>query len=84
MFALATSSNGKSGFNLGMSRFRAFKNMLAALARGDFAGAAGAMVDSLWARQVPQRAARLVRMMNESVTFEQIVGAESLSRTMPG
>jgi len=68
-------------FNLGMSRFRAFKNMLLALERGDFRRAAGEMADSRWAQQVPQRAARLVRMMSENVAFEQIVGVDSLPRT---
>lgn len=50
-------------FNLGPTRFRSFKRMLAALAAGDYAAAANSMRQSLWAAQVKTRATRLIRMM---------------------
>lgn len=50
-------------FQLGYSRFRTFKRMLAALARGDYHAAAESMTNSLWRKQVPTRARRLIAMM---------------------
>jgi len=50
-------------FNLGMPRFKQFKNMIAALEAGDWAEAAVQMMDSRWAKQVGQRAERLRDMM---------------------
>lgn len=54
-------------FNLGLSRFLRFKNMLAALDRRDWDLAAEEMLDSKWARQVGdaegQRAHTLADMM---------------------
>ncbi len=52
-------------FNLGITRLLGFKNTLAKMARGDFAGAAAGMRASLWARQVGPRAERLAVMMEE-------------------
>lgn len=46
-------------FQLGPSRFRGFKQMLAALERKDYAAAADSMKFSKWADQVPTRAGRL-------------------------
>ena len=43
-------------FNVGATRFRGFKRMLAALEAGDFVTAAKEMLDSEWARQVGKRA----------------------------
>lgn len=50
-------------FNLGASRFAGFKNMIAAAARGDFASAASAALDSKWAEQVGHRAMRIAHDM---------------------
>lgn len=50
-------------FNLGFSRFRTFKKMLAALEKQDFETAADEMLDSRWARQVKGRAIRLAEAM---------------------
>ncbi|SBV97535.1 Lysozyme [uncultured Alphaproteobacteria bacterium] len=52
-------------FNLGVPRLLGFSEMCAALARGDFAQAADAALDSLWARQVGARAGRIARMIRE-------------------
>lgn len=50
-------------FNLGIKRFLGFKKMLAACARGDYGVAADEMLDSLWARQVGNRAKKLANVM---------------------
>lgn len=52
-------------FNLGLSRFMGFKKMLAALAMGDYDTAAREALDSLWSRQVGQRAVRIADMIRE-------------------
>ncbi|MHA6717892.1 glycoside hydrolase family protein [Sphingomonas sp. RS6] len=52
-------------FNLGIRRLLGFRNTLAKIQRGDFAGAATGMRASLWARQVGARAKRLARMMEQ-------------------
>ena len=52
-------------FNLGVNRLLGFKNTLAKMERGDFAGAAAGMRASLWARQVGARATRLAAMMEK-------------------
>lgn len=49
-------------FNM-QSRLLGFKNFLAAAKAGDFAKAQAEMMDSLWARQVGDRAKRLANMM---------------------
>lgn len=54
-------------FNLGPSRFRGFRMMLAALERQDYAAAADSMKFSKWADQVPHRAARLELEMRTGV-----------------
>ena len=46
-------------FNMGIGGLLEFHDFLARMQRGDFSGAAGAMLDSLWARQVGARATRL-------------------------
>jgi lysozyme len=46
-------------FNLGRARLAGFTKFLACLKMNDFPGAAEQMMDSLWAKQVGQRAARL-------------------------
>ena len=50
-------------FNLGVAGLLKWKNTLAMVERGDYAAAARAMRNSLWARQVKTRAVRLSRMM---------------------
>jgi len=50
-------------YNLGPTRFRQFKRMIAALARGDYKTAAAEMTNSKWYHQVGARARRLVKMM---------------------
>ena len=50
-------------FNLGITRLLGFRNTLAMMKAGDFAGAARGMLASLWARQVGDRATRLATMM---------------------
>lgn len=50
-------------FNLGMERLAGFRDMRKAIAKGDFDKAADAMMDSLWARQVGDRAKRLEKLM---------------------
>lgn len=50
-------------FNLGLHGLLAFKRTLAAIQAGQYQQAAGMMLESLWARQVGQRAQRLSQMM---------------------
>lgn len=50
-------------YNLGLSRFDKFKDLKAALAVRNWAGAAIAMLDSVWAKQVGSRATRLAEQM---------------------
>lgn len=50
-------------FNIGIGGFSEFKEMIAALASGDFETAAYQMTNSSWARQVGSRATELSQMM---------------------
>lgn len=50
-------------FNMGLGRLKGFKKMLAACERGDYETASVEMLDSLWARQVGQRAKTLADIM---------------------
>lgn len=50
-------------FNLGIAGLLGFKNTLAMIERGDYAGAAKGMLASKWASQVGDRAKRLAIMM---------------------
>tara|TARA_R110000823_G_scaffold219481_1_gene348408 strand:- start:119 stop:541 length:423 start_codon:yes stop_codon:yes gene_type:complete len=50
-------------FNLGQTRLRAFKNALAAMARGDWRAAADEFMDSRWSKQVGNRAKTLTGMI---------------------
>lgn len=50
-------------FNLGRPRLTKFKNFNAKLIEGDYAGAAPEGLDSLWARQVGNRAERLMERL---------------------
>ena len=50
-------------FQLGVDGLLGFKNTLEMVQRGDYAGAAAGMLQSLWARQTPERAKRLSAQM---------------------
>lgn len=50
-------------FQLGVDGLLGFKNTLAMIERGDYEGAAKGMLNSLWARQTPARAARMAEQM---------------------
>ena len=50
-------------FNLGLTKFRAFRLMIRALQDKKYHIAAEEMLDSKWAKQVKSRAFRLARMM---------------------
>lgn len=50
-------------YNLGINRFKGFKKMIAAIERKEYFEAAAQMKDSLWYRQVGDRARRLIEMM---------------------
>ena len=49
-------------FNLGLTRLRTFKKMLAALQAGDRERAADEALDSVWAGQVGERATRIAAL----------------------
>lgn len=48
-------------YNMGVPRLMGFKRMLAAIDRGDWPAARTEALDSKWARQVPNRAAKVVK-----------------------
>lgn len=50
-------------FNLGISRLKQFRKMLAALEKGDYKSASKEMLDSNWARQVKSRSTELSKIM---------------------
>lgn len=52
-------------FQLGAHGFNQFRKMIAALNVGDYDLAAKEMLDSVWAKQTPDRAARMQKMMIE-------------------
>jgi lysozyme len=53
-------------FNMGISRLLGFKNMLAALHKGDYKRAALECLDSRWAKQVQKsRIERILRLIRE-------------------
>jgi len=54
-------------FNLGMKNLGMFKRLLAAIEDRDWQKAAVEMADSKWARQVPNRAGRLIKRMEALV-----------------
>lgn len=54
-------------FQLGVDGLLGFKNTLAMVQAGDYAGAAAGMLHSLWARQTPARAKRLSMQMETGV-----------------
>lgn len=54
-------------YNLGWYKFLTFNRMLAALARRDFKIAAGEMLNSKWAKQAPERAQELAKIMEDGL-----------------
>jgi len=52
-------------YNLGVTGLLKFKRMIAALELGMYSEAADEMLDSKWARQVPNRANRLIERVRE-------------------
>jgi lysozyme len=50
-------------FQMGTEGLLKFKNTLAMVQAGDFEGAAKGMLQSLWARQTPERATRMAEQM---------------------
>ena len=54
---------GSMYFNLGSARFAGFRNMIAALEKGDFASAADEMLNSLAAKEDPKRYEQLAGMV---------------------
>lgn len=48
-------------YNLGVAGLLGFRNTLAQIAHGDYTAAAQGLLHSLWARQLPNRSARLAR-----------------------
>jgi lysozyme len=57
-------------FNLGLPRLLKFRETLDRLKRGDYTGAAVALADSEWFRQVKSRGPRIVRMVRDGVADE--------------
>jgi lysozyme len=58
-------------FNMGFGGLMAFKRMWQAIQAKDWDGAANAMLDSLWAKEVGQRAIRLATCMRTGVDVDQ-------------
>lgn len=54
-------------FQLGVDGLLGFKNTLAMIESRDYMGAARGMMSSLWARQTPERAARMAEQMRTGV-----------------
>lgn len=54
-------------FQMGVDGLMGFKNTLAMVESGDYMGAARNMMQSLWARQTPERAARMAEQMRTGV-----------------
>lgn len=52
-------------FNMGISRFKGFKKMLAACQKGEWDKAADEMLDSQWHKQVKKRAETLAEIMRK-------------------
>ena len=61
-------------YQLGLQGVRGFKKFIAAIQAKDFAKAAAEMMDSKWARQTPNRAARAALMMKDGRWLKQING----------
>lgn len=60
-------------YNLGPSRFRGFRNMIAAIRMKDWSQAAREALDSKWARQVGRRARRIAyELENDSQLYDGV------------
>jgi len=57
-------------FNMGITRFKGFKNMIGALVEQNYQLAADEMLDSKWARQVGSRADELAYQMRTNSYME--------------
>jgi len=53
-------------FNLGLPKLMAFQNFQAALTENDYVKASFEMLDSLWAKQLPNRSKRLAKQMRDA------------------
>lgn len=53
-------------FNLGLPKLMAFQNFQQALKDKDFVKASYEMLDSLWAKQLPNRSKRLAKIMRDA------------------
>lgn len=53
-------------FNLGLPKLMAFQNFQKALREKDFVQASYEMLDSLWAKQLPNRSKRLAKQMRDA------------------
>ena len=60
------------GFQMGVTRLLQFKNMLAAMAKDDKAKVVASMKDSLWFKQTPNRANRLIDVVNGKIPSEYV------------
>jgi lysozyme len=56
-------------FNMGLTKFRGFKETIKHIAAGEYSEAAKEMLDSKWARQVGLRAVRLSQMMRTNEDY---------------
>lgn len=54
-------------FQMGLDGLLAFKNTLKMIELGDYEGASAGMLNSLWAKQTPERAKRLAKQMQSGV-----------------
>lgn len=54
-------------FQMGVDGLLGFKNTLAMVRAGDYAGASAGMLDSTWAKQTPERAKRISEQMKTGV-----------------
>jgi lysozyme len=59
------------GYQLGTSGLLAFKKMLAALEKGDLQTVVAEMRDSAWHRQTPNRAEKMIKLMQQSTNSVQ-------------
>jgi len=60
-------------YQMGVAGLAGFTNTLSMISRGDFAGASGGMLNSLWASQTPDRARRHAEVMR-SGTYDAYKG----------
>ena len=61
---------GNMAFNLGIPRLSKFKKMWAAIKKEDYVEASKEALDSVWAKQVGERAIRISKLFLEVVQFK--------------